>query len=502
MIQELREASKTLFFKIIMGIIAITFVLSFGVGGFFGDRKEIIAKINDREILIKEYREAYQNRIRALQQQFGENVEQIADQINLRQQVFDQLIDRYLLLTDTEGLNLVATDLEVQDYIKNQPFFQRNGQFHYKTYESILNQNRIIRHEYENSLRKDILLGKKRQSLVSGVVINDIEVDQAYKRNYEKTKLEYVFFDPQLFYKQTNVSDDQLMSYYQNNKDNFKTLNKFRIEYFTISLETFKDKLKVKEREIRRYYKKNIESYVTPPKVKARHILVKIVPDAPEKLLVEKQDKLKKLLDKLSSGESFEELAKTHSEDGTSSDGGDLGWFGPGEMVPSFEDAAFSLKIGQVSNIIRSPFGLHLIKIEDRKEKITKSLEDVRLEIIEILNDKRAQKRLREETNKLIGIAGKSFFTEAKKLNANVIKSDWFDSISVIPKLGSASDLTSQLLQRKPGDIGVWERNPVMGNVIYRIIETKNPEIKLFEEAKNDVFNALRMEKAELIAIP
>ena len=106
MIQELREYSKTIFFKILMGVIAITFVLSFGVGGFFGDRKEIVAKVNNNEILLKEYREAYQNRLRALQQQFGQNVDQIAEQINLRKQVFDQLVDRYLLLNDTENLNL------------------------------------------------------------------------------------------------------------------------------------------------------------------------------------------------------------------------------------------------------------------------------------------------------------------------------------------------------------------------------------------------------------
>ena len=100
MIQELREYSKNIFFKLLLGVIAITFVLSFGVGGFFGDRKEVVAKVNDQEILLKEYREAYQIRMRAFQEQFGENAEKFAEQLNLRQQVFNQLIDRYLLLTD------------------------------------------------------------------------------------------------------------------------------------------------------------------------------------------------------------------------------------------------------------------------------------------------------------------------------------------------------------------------------------------------------------------
>ena len=186
MIQELREYSNSIFFKILLGVIAITFVLSFGVGGFFGDRKEVIATVNDNEILLREYREAYQNRIQALRQQFGESADQIAEQINLRQQVFEQLIDRYLLLSEAADMNLMTTDLELQDYIRNQPFFQKNGQFDYATYETVLSQNRIVRHEYENSLRADILLTKKQQLIGAGLVINDREVEHAYRMDFEK----------------------------------------------------------------------------------------------------------------------------------------------------------------------------------------------------------------------------------------------------------------------------------------------------------------------------
>ena len=501
MIQELREYSKTIFFKILLGVIAITFVLSFGVGGFFGDRKEVIANINSNEILLKEYREAYQNRLRALQQQFGENVDQIAEQINLRKQVFDQLVDRYLLLNDTENLNLIVTDLELQEFIKKQPFFQNNGQFDYRTYEAVLNQNRIVRHEYENSLRKDILLKKKREFLISGIIVNDEEVEQAFRRNFEKIELDYVFFDPQAFMEETETNKNEAIDYYQKNKNKFKSLNKFKIEYFTISSEYFKERIKIKEREVRRYYKKNIENYVTPPQVKARHILLKVVPNATEKLVKEKQEKLQRLLSKINSGESFEELAKSHSEDGSSSDGGDLGWFKPGEMVPAFEEAAFSLDIGQVSQIVRSPFGLHLIKVDDLKEKITKSLEDVRNEILVILTNKKTQKRLKEETERLISIPGDSFFNEAKKLNKDLVETEWFDSLSVIPKLGSVSSLVSELMRSKLGEIGVWKRNPVMGYVFYKLNDTKGPEIKLFEDSKDDVYSALQLEKAQSIAI-
>ena len=501
MIQELREYSNNIFFKLLMGVIAVTFVLSFGVGGFFGDRKEVVAKVNDQEILLKEYREAYQNRLGALQQQFGENAEQFAEQLNLRQQVFNQLIDRHLLLTDAAELNLVATDLELQDYIRKQPFFQQNGQFDYDTYETDLSQNRIVRHEYETSLRADILLAKKQQLLGTGLVISDSEVEQTFRRNFEKIEVEYVYFDPQAFVEKTTAEDAELRKYLRDNPQEFQTLNRFRMEYFTIAADYYQDNVKVREREVRRYYKKYAENYVTPPEVKARHILLKLIPDAPENEQQEKREQLNKLLAEIKAGSSFEEMAKKHSEDGTSAEGGDLGWFKPGEMVPAFESAAFALEAGQVSEIVQSPFGLHLIKVEERKNEITKSLDEAREEITLILAESRAQKRLEEELDRLAGLAGEAFTEEAQKLNREVLNAEWFDRTEVIPGLGSAAELVPELVSRKPGEMGVWKRNPVLGHVIYRLSETKFPETRLFEDAKEDLFKAVRLEKAKAVAI-
>ncbi|MBT5834725.1 MAG: hypothetical protein HOH83_07995 [Deltaproteobacteria bacterium] len=501
MIQELREYSNNLFFKLLMGVIAITFVLSFGVGGFFGDRKEVVAKVNDQEILLKEYREAYENRMRTFQEQFGENAEKFAEQLNLRQQVFNQLIDRHLLLTDAAELNLLATDLELQDFIRRQAYFQKNGQFDYDTYETVLSQNRIVRHEYEGSLRTDLLLSKKQQLLGTGLVISSREVEQAYRMDFENIEVEYVFFDPQIFIDKTTVNQVDLRKYHQEHPDEFQTLNQFKIEFYTLSTDYYKDIVNVREREVRRYYKKNTESYVTPPQIKARHILLKLPPDSSEETLTEKQQQLEKLLTQIRSGKSFEELAREHSEDGTAADGGDLGWFKPGEMVPAFETAAFALAAGEVSDIVQSPFGLHLIKVDELKEEITKSLDEARDEITGILAESRAQKRIDEDLDRLSGLAGESFTEEALKLSKDVQISKWFDKSQVIPGLGSASGLVTELLSRKPGEMGVWRRNPILGHVVYRLSQAEEPVTRDYEEAKEDVETAVRLEKARSLAL-
>ena len=501
MIQELREYSNNIFFKLLMGVIAITFVLSFGVGSFFGDRKEVVAIVNDKEILLKEYREAYQNRLRAFQEQFGENAEKFAEQLNLRQQVFNQLIDRYLLLTDAERINLLATDLELQDFIRKQVFFQKNGQFDYDTYEAVLSQNRIVRHEYEGSLRADLLLAKKQQLLGTGLIISSTEVEQTYRTDFEEIEVEYVYFDPNLFIKKTTVNEADLRIFYQEHPEEFQTSDQFKIEFFILSSDHFKKFVKVREREVRRYYKKNTEKYSTPPEIKARHILLKLPQDATKEKQIEKQEKLQKILTKIKSGASFEELAKVHSEDGTAADGGDLGWFKPGEMVPAFETAAFALKAGEVSSIVNSPFGLHLIKVEEHKEGITKSLEESRVEITDILTESRAQKRLSKELERLSGLAGESFEEESQKLNREVQITKWFDKSQVIPGLGSASGLVTELLRREPGEMGVWKRNPILGHVIYRLTQVKEPFTLDLEDAIVDVENAVRLEKARSLAL-
>ena len=143
MIQELREYSQSFFFKLLLGIICVTFVISFGIGSF-GDRREVIAKVNGREILLKDYQKAYQEGIQSLRQQFGENADAFAEQFNIRRLVFEQLVEKELMTIEAEGLNLETTDFELQEQIRIQPYFQKNGKFDYETLK-YLNKERYIK---------------------------------------------------------------------------------------------------------------------------------------------------------------------------------------------------------------------------------------------------------------------------------------------------------------------------------------------------------------------
>ena len=219
MIQDLRKYTDSFLFKLLLGFISVTFVISFGMGSFFGDRKEVIARVDETEILQRDFQRMYGQQLESLRQRLGENADQIAQQVNLRQQVFQQLIDRQLLLNMAESLNLRATDLEVQEYIRQQPYFQKNGQFDFETYETLLSQNRLPTEDYEESVRLDLLLQKKQQLLTAGIIISERDVEQRFQLQNEKLEVRTLQLLPQVFLDEVSVSEEQTQQYYQENPE-------------------------------------------------------------------------------------------------------------------------------------------------------------------------------------------------------------------------------------------------------------------------------------------
>ncbi|MGK5092055.1 SurA N-terminal domain-containing protein [Deltaproteobacteria bacterium TL4] len=501
MIQELREHSQSLFFKILLGFIAITFIISFGIGSFLGDQKEVIAKVNHSEILMKDHRRAYSLQMENMKQNFGERAEQIAEQLNLNQQVLDQLISQNLLLSEADSNNFLLTDSELQDFIKNQPYFQREGRFDFETYKTILKQNRMTIDEYESNQRRELLLQKVRDVLGGSLVVSEAEVNQIFQNENEKVEVQYVDFKPETFVEKAEFTEEELSQYYEKNIQKFQTNRQFKIEYFKLTLEHFKTK-EVKERETKRYYERNQEQYTTQAEVKARHILFKVPPEATEEIKVAKRLQLEALRTKIVEGADFEEMAKEHSEDLSKTKGGDLGWFKSGDMVAEFEAAAFALEQGGISSIIESPFGLHLIKVDDKKPKVVKSFDEVKEEINETLSQSYAEKKLDKEFDRLQQRMDleKNLAAIAESYGSPIESTELFDSESVIPGLGSAKDLTTQLRHAKVEEFGHWKRNPVQGHVFYRVVAIAEPKSRPLEGIREQVIQAVKQDKSKEIA--
>lgn len=497
MIQEFREYSQSFGFKLILGIVAVSLVISLGVGSFFGERKEVIALVNDREILMKDFRRAYSNQLESMRRELGENAERFAEQMNLRGQVLQQLVDQELLLDEADDLEIEVTDLELQDYIRQQPYFQKNGQFDSEVYREVLKQNRIPLFEYEDGLRRDLLVQKKQRLMAIGLMISNEEVNEAYRQQFEQVKVNYVHFAPEHFLDQVSPTEEELATYHQAHPEEFQSPRQYQIEFFTLSLNAFTDAEKVREREVRRFYERNLDAYTTPPEAKARHILFKLDPEASETLRNERREALNGVRQRILDGQDFAEVAKELSEDLSAEQGGDLGWFKPGEMVAAFEETAFQLKPGEVSEVVESPFGLHLILVEDRKEAIERSLEEVREEVIATLAEQRAESDLDEALTRIEGVIARQALSElASEYGGELRQSELFSRESVIPGIGSAFGLIGQLDGKQAGDSGVWKRNPVQGHVVWKISAVAEPAPLPLEQTKDRVLETVRQQQA------
>jgi len=496
MLTTLRNHSQSWLIKVLLGLLIVFFVISFGVGTIT-QTKEVLVTVDGHEILVQEFQRDYNREMERLQERFGENAERIAASQNLKQIVVDRLINRYLVLEDARAGGLAVAEDEVREIVTTDPAFQVNNNFDYQTYREILGRANMAPNGYETQLMEDLLVRKQQAALAAGLFITDTEVEERFKVENEKVEVEYLYFDPQRFPHTAAIAADDLKQYYEKNPNRFRQGDQFKIEYLVLPLSAVEEGLDVRDRAIERYYERNKETeFTTPRRVRASHILKRLGSDAPTEEVEKTRAEMESILARAKKGENFAALAKAHSDDGTRDKGGDLGFFRNEEMVPEFSAAAFALKPGELSEVVRSAFGMHIIKLTGDEPAQIKDLEQARPAIAEKLKNQLAERRMNLEKERLparIKADGMAAVAAEKKLNTAT--TDWFDARTVSPELGAMAPLYRMVAGKAAGETGVWERNPVQGHVFYRIAEKKDAYTKPFEEVKAEVEKQVRLVK-------
>ena len=381
----MRKHAKSWLIKFLIAIIAVVFVFYFGYS-FTSDQALKIAYVNGEVISGPEYQKAYRDMISALQRRYKDQWnDNMVKMFNVKQRALESLINQRLMTQAAKRLGIDVTESECQRAIMSYPAFQINGQFDIRRYQSLLSQNHMKPEDFESTMTHEILDKKLKQFLLAFLDVTEQEVLEYYTFIKEKIKIGFVQFKPEDFKKSVKFDQAALKEYFDNNRENYRVPKQIKVTYIEIDPVAFKGETSVTEKEIESFYEYNNEAYSQPKQVKARHILFTLG----EYALKEAEDKVKKVakevLAKARQGEDFAALAKEHSEGPTKSKGGDLGYFKRGQMTPPFEEAAFKLKKGEISDLVRTQFGYHIIKVEDIKEAATKSLEEVRDEIVETL---------------------------------------------------------------------------------------------------------------------
>ena len=488
--------------KWVLLLVVISFV-AFYVPDFLRDRTngngsaQTVATVDGEPISATTFRRAYQQQIQQFRSAYGAAFdERMVKQLGLDQQILRQLIEQRTAVAEARRLGLTVSDAEVAQRIYEIPAFHQNGAFNEEIYTRVLAVQRppLAKAEFEESLRQSLLVEKLRGALTEWVNVRDSEVENEYKRRNEKVKAEIVVVSADKFKAQVNVTDKDIADWFDSHKESYRVGEKRKIKYLLVDMEQMRTKTIVPPSEIERYYQTNEAQFTTPEQVRASHILLKT--EGKDEAAV--RAKAETLLKQVKSGADFAALAKKNSEDeGSAPQGGDLDYFGRGRMAKEFEDAAFALQPGQISDIVKSPFGLHIIKVTDRKPEVKRSLEEARAQITEQLATERAQTEVQT-----IGDAVAKEITSpadldkvAKSRGLTVQDSGFFTRDEPIAGFGPAPQITEAAFTMKEGAVSGPVRTG-RGIVFFTTTGKQDSAVPKLADVKDRVRDDVTMQKA------
>ena len=463
--------------------------------------RETVASVDGHDLLAGEFQQRYVAQMQAYQQQFGGSMNaQLLRQLGVDQQVLTQMVDEQVAVLEAERQGIRVSDDELAQRIFAIPAMQENGQFIGEArYEQLLRQQRppLTKAQFEDRFRRGILVERLRTALTDWMAVSDAELEAEYRKRNEKLKLQVVALTADSFRDKVSLSDADVAAYFEAHKAEYRVGEQRAIKYLLIDRDQVRLKTVVPPNDVQRYYNDNIQQYQAPEQIRASHILLKT--DGKDEAAVRKRAEA--LLAQVKGGADFAALAKKESEDeGSKAAGGDLGLFGRGRMVPEFETAAFAMQPGQTSDLVRSQFGFHIIRVIEKKAGETRALDEVRAQIQEQLAQQQADLQVSQRAEQLQArIKDPGDLTEAAgEQGLMVQESGFFQRGDPVPGLGNAPQVSAAAFTL--GDNAVSGALPAQrGAVFITVAGKKDPYVPKLEEVKERVRqDAIRAKASEL----
>ena len=487
-----------------LGLVCLAFVIFYipdflrGTGADAAASGDTIAKVQGQEITAGEYRRTYQAQLQAYRTAYGANMsEQLLKQLGIDQQILQQMVDERASLAEATRLGIDAKDEEIRQRIMSIPSFQENGAFiGDQRYQQVLRMQRppMTASEFEANVRRALIIEKLRASLTDWLAVPDKELEQEYRRRNTKVKLAVVSFTADKFRAQVSATDEEVAAYFNAHTADFKIPEKRKVRYLLINLDALRAKIVVPSADIERAYNNSIEQYSTPEQVRASHILIKTADKDEAAMKAKAEDVLKQA----KAGADFAALAKKYSEDVDSAkNGGDLDYFGKGKMVPEFDQVVFAMEPGQISDLVKTQFGFHIIKLVDKKPATTRTLAEVRQQINDQLSYERAQAQAADLAESL----GKQISKPAdldkvgKAQGLTVQESGFFARDEPILGLGPSPEAASRAFEMKEGEVSGALRAS-RGFVFETFVAKQDPYVPKVEEVKERVREEVVKQKA------
>ncbi|MBL8143145.1 MAG: peptidylprolyl isomerase [Acidobacteria bacterium] len=416
-----------------------------------------VARVGSRSITVADFQRVYNAQMQAYRNAYGANMnDQLLKQLGLDRQILQQLVDEEAALAEAERLGLTASDAEVRERILALPVFQGpGGQFVGEDqYKLILRSQNppLTTTDFEENIRKSIVLDKLRDAVTGWLSITDEEVDKEYRSRNEKVKVQLVTLSTPAFTAGLTATDAEAATYFEANKNEFRIGEKKKIKFAVIDVQKMREAVVVSPQDVERNYNQNIQQYTTPEQVRASHILLKT--EGKDEAAVRAQAE-QVLAQARAAGADFAALATKYSEDEASkAKGGDLDFFGRGRMVPEFEEAAFSLAPGTMSDLVKTSYGFHIIKVVEKQTGGTRALADVSSQITEQIKWERAQAQAANLGTTISGQVKTAADLDrvARANNLAVQDSEFFLRDEPIPGLGPSPEAAAEAFTLKEGE--------------------------------------------------
>lgn len=500
MLSYMRKHATSFFIKVALAVIVLSFVLW---GGFsYQERRENrIASVNGQYILRDDYQKALDRLMEQFRRTTGKAATpEVVSAMKLKERALSLLVNDTLLSQAARSLGLTVDDETLRMTILEYPAFKSNGRFDERLYRALLNQNRLTPRDFEEGFRMDLTVNRLKGIVDRTSKVSEAEARLLYDYTHEKRTVYSATFDPKKYEPDKPPGQKALEDYFLAHREAYRVPEKRKIAYVNFAARDFEAKVKAGEREIRAFYDSEGSRYMDPKKVRARHILVRVPAQPTMDDLEKARTKAAGYLGMIREGADFKEMAIRYSEGPTAPKGGDLGFFSREEVVKPFGDLAFSLKPGEVGGPVRSPFGFHVVKVEEVKEGGLKPFESVKKQVREdFVKDEAARMALdaaEEFYDSLapgtpLGKAAAEFGHKAKE--AVVILG------SPVKGLGEAHDLVKSVFDMGVGEVSSLFESPE-GRVVAELKEIMPSRLPELAEVRARVEAGYRAKQGQELA--
>jgi len=493
-----RQHSKLKWLLLVIVVIFVwTYIPSFtGMGS--GVASSDVASVGSEAVSAKEFQVAYRNNI----QRMGSQVSpEMLRAFGFDKQVLDYLISQKVIAVEAKRLGLQVSDREVQDKVLAYPVFVDSGGFIGRArYQALLEQNNMTIPEFEDSIRSQLLSEKLMSFLTAGITITNQEAETEYRKKNEKARVDYFVIDPVKLESKVTVTDQDQKDYYEKNKARYQMPEARKVKYIFVDAVKYHKLATATDKELQDYFDQHQEDYRLKETVGAQHILFKTEGKKPEEVEAIRTKALS-VLERAKKGEDFAALAKMYSEDSSAAQGGNLGEFPRGQMVPEFEKAAFSLGVGAISDLVQTQYGFHIIKVNKKQEARLRPFSEMKEAIRSIVLGTKGAAQASDVAQKIAAElkTNKNLDAVAQKYDAEVRETPAISAGEKIPQLSNSAEMIKQIFSLAKNEIGTAVQNDE-GYAIPTVVDIQAGHDASFDEAKPRVLADVKLEKANQLA--